>query len=288
MDMGKGSVKDLQSQDIDALENTRSNKRGTQFILQWTRNLKSAKLGVDTTLKTKKSLSLIGSSLHNQVAINKFSSFQSVTVQNSVDRDNLSLVFHIPTGHAPLKVCKKLLKKHKLPDSFHYPVKHVKVIDDVNETLDTAIDCESFRTQRQYIMTPLNNEEAEFPIAFSISMYKDVDQVERLLRSIYRPQNYYCIHVDAKSSSNIYMSMENIAGCFDNIFMASERVNVQWGKMSLLESELVCLKDLLKYRKWKYLLNIAGQEWPLKTNWELVQILKSYNGANDIETAFDL
>lgn len=34
--------------------------------------------------------------------------------------------------------------------------------------------------------------------------------------------------------------------------------------------------------KWKYLINLTGQEFPLKTNKELVKILTAYKGANDI------
>ena len=40
-------------------------------------------------------------------------------------------------------------------------------------------------------------EAEEFPIAFSILYYKDLVQVERLLRAIYRPNNVYCLHMDA-------------------------------------------------------------------------------------------
>ena len=35
--------------------------------------------------------------------------------------------------------------------------------------------------------------------------------------------------------------------------------------------------------EWKYLLNVAGLSFPLKTNEEIVNILRIYNGANDIE-----
>jgi uncharacterized membrane protein HdeD (DUF308 family) len=42
--------------------------------------------------------------------------------------------------------------------------------------------------------------------------------------------------------------------------------------------------DLWKYnKKWKYFINLTGQEFPLRTNYELVKILKIYNGSNDIE-----
>ena len=43
------------------------------------------------------------------------------------------------------------------------------------------------------------------------------------------------------------------------------------------------MEALLKYRKWKYFINLTGQEFPLKTNWELVQILKALNGTNIVE-----
>ena len=36
-------------------------------------------------------------------------------------------------------------------------------------------------------------------------------------------------------------------------------------------------------KKWKYFINLTGQEFPLKTNYEIVQILKAYKGANNVE-----
>ena len=46
------------------------------------------------------------------------------------------------------------------------------------------------------------------------------------------------------------------------------------------------MSDMLKIKSnWKYYLNIASQAFPLKTNAELVKILKTYNGSNDIGTS---
>ena len=46
------------------------------------------------------------------------------------------------------------------------------------------------------------------------------------------------------------------------------------------------MSDMLKINSnWKYYLNIASQAFPLKTNAELVKILKTYNGSNDIESS---
>ena len=58
--------------------------------------------------------------------------------------------------------------------------------------------CDDFRRLSDYIQKPLNSQEESFPIAYSIVVYKDPEQVERLLHAIYRPQNHYCIHVDSK------------------------------------------------------------------------------------------
>jgi hypothetical protein len=35
---------------------------------------------------------------------------------------------------------------------------------------------------------------------------------------------------------------------------------------------------------WKYCINLTGQEFPLKTNFEIAKILQKINAANDIES----
>ncbi|XP_064616263.1 N-acetyllactosaminide beta-1,6-N-acetylglucosaminyl-transferase-like [Liolophura sinensis] len=143
-------------------------------------------------------------------------------------------------------------------------------------------NCQHFQEVRGYIMKPGSLEEKSFPISFSIIVFKKFYQIERLLRAIYRPQNQYCIHVDLKSDDELKYNLANLTSCFDNVFISSKTINVQWGKFSVLEAELICMEDLLKRPRWKYFINLTGQEFPLKTNWEIVRILKAYNGANDI------
>ena len=145
-------------------------------------------------------------------------------------------------------------------------------------------NCQEFKDNRGYIMSSLTKLEGDFPIAFSLLMYKDIEQVERLLRAIYRPQNIYCIHVDKKTGNDIYHAMEGITNCFENVFMLETRIDVKWGQFSVLEPDLLCMEELLvRGKKWKYFINLTGQEFPLRTNYELVRILMTYNGANDME-----
>ena len=143
---------------------------------------------------------------------------------------------------------------------------HPKVKITSAEYMKFASNCTAFKQQRKYIVKPGSTEEEDFPLAFSILTFRDVEQVERLLRAIYRPQNYYCIHVDSQSSNDIHEAISAIANCFSNVFISSRSVKVVWATFSVLEPELVCMKDLWRYTKWRYFINLTGQEWPLKTN----------------------
>jgi len=51
-------------------------------------------------------------------------------------------------------------------------------------------------------------------------------QVERLLRAIYMPQNFYCIHIDSKAPAHVHQLTAAIANCFDNVFIASRLESV--------------------------------------------------------------
>lgn len=144
--------------------------------------------------------------------------------------------------------------------------------------------CSAFIKERGYAVRPFNEEEALFPLAFTILIFKDIEQFERLLRAIYRPQNLYCIHVDAKSPQSLHTAVQSIVRCFANVFVLTPPISVSWGSFTVLEPELGCMKELLRRSKlWKYFINLTGQEFPLKTNWQIVQILKAFNGSNSME-----
>ena len=144
-----------------------------------------------------------------------------------------------------------------------YQKRHPKVvIPDVNYTYMTE-NCEEFKKVRKYITKPVNEEEEKFSLAFSILIYRNIEILERLLRAIYRPQNFYCIHVDAKSDKNVHNGIKSIADCFDNVFVSSRVVDIEWALYNVLEADLICMEDLWKRsRKWKYFINLTGEEFP--------------------------
>jgi len=146
-----------------------------------------------------------------------------------------------------------------------------------------ASNCSMFLKHRNYNRHQVTSKEKKFPLAFSILMHTNVEQMERMLHAIYRPHNVYCIHVDAKSASSIHTAVQAIVKCLPNVFVASRVIPVHWAEFSVLEAEIICLEDLWKYKYWKYYINLAGTEFPLKTNLELVQVLKAYKGGNEID-----
>lgn len=107
----------------------------------------------------------------------------------------------------------------------------------------------------------------------------------RLLRYIYRPHNIYCIHVDKKAQDSVFQSVKHLTECFDNIVVIEDRVRVVYSSIRQVEAELRCFKAVKQTPvKWKYYINLTGQEFPLKTNLEIVKYLKSLNNTNDIES----
>lgn len=142
-------------------------------------------------------------------------------------------------------------------------------------------NCTEYITQNHYITRVLSAEEAAFPLAYIITMHKEFETFERLFRAVYMPQNVYCIHVDGKAPAALKQAVRRLVDCFPNAFLASRTERVVYGGVSRLRADLHCMRDLLASAvPWHYLLNACGQDFPLKTNWEIIQHLKAYRGKN--------
>uniref|UniRef100_A0A8C8RQQ3 Glucosaminyl (N-acetyl) transferase 2 (I blood group) n=1 Tax=Pelusios castaneus TaxID=367368 RepID=A0A8C8RQQ3_9SAUR len=149
------------------------------------------------------------------------------------------------------------------------------------ETSARSSGCGDYLEQNHYITSPLSAEEAAFPLAYVITLHKDFASFERLFRAIYMPQNVHCVHVDEKATAEFKENVEAFLSCFPNAFLASKNEPVVYAGISRLQADLNCMQDLLGSGvQWKYLLNACGQDFPLKTNRELVQHLKGYKGKN--------
>ncbi|XP_074547038.1 beta-1,3-galactosyl-O-glycosyl-glycoprotein beta-1,6-N-acetylglucosaminyltransferase 4-like [Halichoeres trimaculatus] len=160
------------------------------------------------------------------------------------------------------------------------------IVKDTDESLfNLTSDCLKFIKARGYDRVCVTDEERDFPIAYALVVNKYAWMVERLIRAIYSPANIYCIHYDEKSPDEFKSAIEGFVSCLPNVFIASKREVVYYAHVTRLRADLNCLSDLLRSEvKWKYVINLCGQDFPLRTNIELVSELKKLNGANMLET----
>ncbi|XP_062905331.1 beta-1,3-galactosyl-O-glycosyl-glycoprotein beta-1,6-N-acetylglucosaminyltransferase 4-like [Mobula hypostoma] len=157
-------------------------------------------------------------------------------------------------------------------------------LEDEDVELMTS-NCVQYLQHRGYHYKLTSKEEQEYPLAFSLVVHKDAIMVERLLKMIYMPQNIYCIHYDQKSSKSFKTAMHNLARCLPNVFIATKIELVYYTHISRLQADLNCLSDLLNSSvQWRYVINLCGQDLPLRSNIELVSELKKLNGANMLES----
>ena len=86
-----------------------------------------------------------------------------------------------------------------------------------------------------------------------------------------------------KNLVNIYRKQFNTS----RIFISSNNIPVFWAHISVVDAELICLNDLLKYpgSNWKFVLNIAGTELPIMTHKAIRSQLEA-NKDRDIVTSY--
>ncbi|NXU58289.1 GCNT4 acetylglucosaminyltransferase, partial [Turnix velox] len=165
-------------------------------------------------------------------------------------------------------------------------IRRKEIIDLTDEDIVAMTsDCHVYHSLRKYHLKVVSPEEESFPIAYSLVVHKDAVMVERLIHSLYSHQNIYCIHYDQKAARNFKSAMNNLAKCFPNIFIASKLEIVDYAHISRLQADFNCLSDLMDSSvPWKYVINLCGQDFPLRSNFELVTELKRLSGGNMLET----
>lgn len=192
-----------------------------------------------------------------------------------------------PALHKYSIVCSAVYDMDPVEVGKSLTIRRKHVVEDTDESLvDFISDCPSFVKFRRYDDVCVSEEEEDFPLAYSLVVHKSAWMVERLIRSAYSPNNLYCIHYDQKSSPQFISAMEGLARCLPNVFIASKRESVFYASISRLQADLNCLSDLLRSEvKWRYVINLCGQDLPLRSNIELVSELSRLNGANMLETS---
>ncbi|KAM6979580.1 beta-1,3-galactosyl-O-glycosyl-glycoprotein beta-1,6-N-acetylglucosaminyltransferase 7 [Aplochiton taeniatus] len=142
--------------------------------------------------------------------------------------------------------------------------------------LDRDKDCSQLAQDLHFITKPLSREEEAYPLAFILTVHKELELLVRLLRAVYAPQNVYCVHVDSKAPLWYRATVKHLLSCLPNAFLASRSETVTYGGFSRLQADINCMRDLARSKvAWRKVVNLCGQDFPVMSNLELVRHLQS-------------
>ncbi|XP_012371206.1 beta-1,3-galactosyl-O-glycosyl-glycoprotein beta-1,6-N-acetylglucosaminyltransferase 7 [Octodon degus] len=148
--------------------------------------------------------------------------------------------------------------------------------------LRTSGNCSRMSHGLRFLTRPLSAEERNVSLAYIITLPKELAMLVQLLRAIYVPQNVYCMHVDEKAPRTLKTAVQTLASCFENIFISSKRQKVASAGLTRLQADINCMKDLVHPRfQWSYVINLCGEDFPIKTNKEIIHYIRSkWNNKN--------
>ncbi|MFH4974663.1 hypothetical protein AB6A40_001372 [Gnathostoma spinigerum] len=174
--------------------------------------------------------------------------------------------------------CEAFFEGNKPPPSVH----SIRIPENASVDDEISAECDRIRERGYYANEAFSSEEREFPLAFVRVVYKEYHLQELLLNLMWSPQNFYCYALDKQSSPLFHEQMKNLSHCFDNVVLTSVEYPVKSSGWNMYSSILECLKVIIEKSGWKYAIILQNHDIPIKTNREIVDILKLFNGSNDI------
>lgn len=138
-------------------------------------------------------------------------------------------------------------------------------------------NCSGYRTGRGYPDRPLSYYEVNHPIVYVVGVKEHAEQVERLIRATYAPQNFYCLYsINSTSpfvSDDLVLALRQISSCFSNVIVTTGGKASRRRHQPKVPYE-VCLKAMLTYPGWQYVLMIAEGDFPLQLNRQIVDSVR--------------
>uniref|UniRef100_A0A1I7S195 Uncharacterized protein n=2 Tax=Bursaphelenchus xylophilus TaxID=6326 RepID=A0A1I7S195_BURXY len=142
-----------------------------------------------------------------------------------------------------------------------------------------SMSCDDIKARRNFLNITYP-EEADFPLAFVRALFKDYILLEMELAAHYNPNNFYCFVLDSKADADFKTRVRALSTCFENVIVADKEFEMSSRGRNINQAQYYCMEQLLE-KDWKYVLLLENHDILIKTNQELVRILKLYQGAND-------
>ena len=95
-------------------------------------------------------------------------------------------------------------------------------------------------------------------------IYNNFDQVKWIINAIYTNDDYLIIHIDKKADYIFAQQIQQYIGNRPYVKFLTPRPMRRFG-WSIVETELQAIRVLVDYYDdWKYVVNLSGQDYPIK------------------------
>ncbi|GAA5970652.1 hypothetical protein JCM3765_001182 [Sporobolomyces pararoseus] len=104
--------------------------------------------------------------------------------------------------------------------------------------------------------------------AFLIMVHSEatLEGARKLVEQIYDPHDLFLIHADKKMDEGLYVKYKDSLGVCGNVVFVpdDERVNIGWGDITMIDAEIVMLKQALRSTvPWTNMILVDGTSWPI-------------------------
>lgn len=107
-------------------------------------------------------------------------------------------------------------------------------------------------------------------IAYLISVYKDPQQLVRMLKALQGKESYFFIHVDAKVDNKIFVDSLPV-DLLPYVVFTSKRYYIQWGGFNQVLYQKELLYTCVHFRMcFERVFILTGQDYPLWSNEQIV------------------
>ncbi len=104
--------------------------------------------------------------------------------------------------------------------------------------------------------------------AYLILAHKNFGQLKKMIRLLDHPLNDVYVHVDAKARDFDPAMFEGITA-HSRLTILPERINVNWGGVSIMRSEIALLKAATSQEHYDYYHLLSGMDFPIKSQEEV-------------------
>ncbi|KAF8368341.1 gly-16 [Pristionchus pacificus] len=145
-----------------------------------------------------------------------------------------------------------------------------KVHDRIMNSTDR---CNIYREEFGFEKSQSSEEERQFPLAFAVLAHNRLEQLLLMLSSVYETHNSFCLSIPSNSDQSFIHLVHGLADCFPNMHILQSGP-ISWGSYAIMRVTYDCME----------LLYLSGVDAPLRTNLEMVRIMKEWNGLSHVLT----